>query len=208
MNTNKTMNTQQQAYINGFVKRASEYGLNHNEAIELLKEADSSWLGRYLAAGEVPNSILQNKAVILNQLDPEGKSQNENLFMSSDDYKKQRELAYGHLRNTLKRSTAAGPGKNFLLGGTIGGLLGAGEGALIGGSAYDNPLGGAAVGGLAGGLTLGSLAALGNVIGKMKEKKITDEDIERMQTQQKDHSFSAELMPFRNMIDAYKAGKQ
>jgi hypothetical protein len=34
------MNTQQQqAYINGFVKRASEYGLTHNEAIELLKKA-------------------------------------------------------------------------------------------------------------------------------------------------------------------------
>ena len=33
------MNTQQQAYINGFVKRASEYGINQNEAIELLKSA-------------------------------------------------------------------------------------------------------------------------------------------------------------------------
>jgi hypothetical protein len=33
------MNTQQQAYINGFVKRASEYGLNQNEAIELLKQS-------------------------------------------------------------------------------------------------------------------------------------------------------------------------
>lgn len=31
--------TAQQAYINGFVKRASEYGLNHNEAISLLKSA-------------------------------------------------------------------------------------------------------------------------------------------------------------------------
>ena len=34
------MNTQQQAYIEGFVKRASEYGLNQGEAIELLKQAD------------------------------------------------------------------------------------------------------------------------------------------------------------------------
>jgi len=33
------MNTQQQAYIEGFVKRANDYGLNHNEAIELLKSA-------------------------------------------------------------------------------------------------------------------------------------------------------------------------
>jgi len=33
------MNTQQQAYIEGFVKRASQYGFNYNEAIELLKQA-------------------------------------------------------------------------------------------------------------------------------------------------------------------------
>ena len=33
------MNTQQQAYIEGFVKRASEYGLNRNEAIDLLKHS-------------------------------------------------------------------------------------------------------------------------------------------------------------------------
>ena len=29
----------QQAYINGFVKRASEYGLDQNQAVELLKQA-------------------------------------------------------------------------------------------------------------------------------------------------------------------------
>jgi len=34
------MNTQQ-AYINGFVKRASEYGLNQHQAVELLKQAES-----------------------------------------------------------------------------------------------------------------------------------------------------------------------
>jgi hypothetical protein len=35
------MNTQQQqqAYINGFVKRASEYGISQDKAIELLKQA-------------------------------------------------------------------------------------------------------------------------------------------------------------------------
>lgn len=34
------MNTQEQAYIEGFVKRASQYGFNYNEAISLLKQAD------------------------------------------------------------------------------------------------------------------------------------------------------------------------
>jgi hypothetical protein len=33
------MNTVEQAYINGFVKRASEYGYNEQQAFELLKNA-------------------------------------------------------------------------------------------------------------------------------------------------------------------------
>ena len=33
------MNTQEQAYIEGFVKRASEYGFSYNEAINLLKQS-------------------------------------------------------------------------------------------------------------------------------------------------------------------------
>jgi hypothetical protein len=36
------MNTQEQAYINGFVKRANEHGLDQNEALALLKTAVSS----------------------------------------------------------------------------------------------------------------------------------------------------------------------
>ena len=33
------MNTQEQAYLEGFVKRASEYGFDENEAVNLLKES-------------------------------------------------------------------------------------------------------------------------------------------------------------------------
>jgi hypothetical protein len=33
------MNIQEQAYIEGFVKRAAEYGVDENQAIEMLKEA-------------------------------------------------------------------------------------------------------------------------------------------------------------------------
>lgn len=33
------MNTLQQAFVNGFVKRAAEYGVNEYQAIELLKQA-------------------------------------------------------------------------------------------------------------------------------------------------------------------------
>ena len=33
------MTTQEQAYINGFVKRANQYGFSNSEAIELYKQA-------------------------------------------------------------------------------------------------------------------------------------------------------------------------
>ena len=33
------MNTQKQAYIEGFVKRAAEYGFSENEAVKLLKQS-------------------------------------------------------------------------------------------------------------------------------------------------------------------------
>jgi hypothetical protein len=36
------MNTQEQAYINGFVKRASEYGFSDEQAMELCKQAISA----------------------------------------------------------------------------------------------------------------------------------------------------------------------
>jgi hypothetical protein len=36
------MTTQEQAYIEGFVKRAAEYGFNENEAVNILKEASSN----------------------------------------------------------------------------------------------------------------------------------------------------------------------
>ena len=41
MNTqiNTQMNTQQQAFVNGFVKRASEYGFDRAKALELFKQA-------------------------------------------------------------------------------------------------------------------------------------------------------------------------
>jgi hypothetical protein len=35
------MNTQEQAYLQGFVKRAGEYGFNYEEAIALLKKAET-----------------------------------------------------------------------------------------------------------------------------------------------------------------------
>ena len=44
------MTHQQQAYINGFVKRASQYGFTDHEAVELLKQ--SGVLGDLVNAGK------------------------------------------------------------------------------------------------------------------------------------------------------------
>ena len=52
------MNTQQ-AYINGFVKRAAEYGLGHDEAIGILKNANA--LTRALARGAVKPSTIASR---------------------------------------------------------------------------------------------------------------------------------------------------
>lgn len=49
----------EQAYINGFVKRANEYGLKDNEAIELLKEANAMF--RALARGAVKPATIANR---------------------------------------------------------------------------------------------------------------------------------------------------
>jgi hypothetical protein len=69
------MNTQR-AYINGFVKRASEYGYTNEHAIELLKQA----VGEMPMAGKVkppvkapvkvPNSIKGNANDVANMPSP------------------------------------------------------------------------------------------------------------------------------------------
>lgn len=197
------MNTQEQAYINGFVKRASEYGLTSHEALALLKEAkdrDTSFIGRYLASGEVMPSIMANKALIMKKLDPAGEYQNENLMLSPEMYKKQRELAYDNMRNTMLRSGAGGYGPNAVLGGAVGGLAGAGVGMMQ----NSNPgeiLASAGAGTAAGAL----LGVLNRVINKKKQEIVTDDDIALMKKQQKDHGMLSDLIPFRDVMDAYAA---
>lgn len=191
------MNTEQ-AYIEGFVKRAAEYGFTDKEAIELLKEArDTSFLGRYLASGQVTPSILANKSVIMHKLDPTGKYQDENMFMTPEMYKKQRELAYDHMRNTMLRESAGTYGKNALVGGIMGGLTG----GAIAGLKQESPLIGAGIG--AGGGAL--LGLLGRGLSKAKQKMITDDDIALMKKQQKNHGMLSDLIPFRDVVDAANA---
>ena len=52
------MNTQQQAYIEGFVKRAAEYGLNSNEAVDLLNKIADNKLNTYSLPQENPPTPL------------------------------------------------------------------------------------------------------------------------------------------------------
>ena len=56
------MNTQEQAYINGFVKRAAEYGYSENDATQLAKEAMRGAGAVNLAAG-LKSPILAESAV-------------------------------------------------------------------------------------------------------------------------------------------------
>lgn len=53
------MNTQEQAYINGFVKRANEHGLNSHEALALLKAANSP-----LPVGQSPADTAVREAIM------------------------------------------------------------------------------------------------------------------------------------------------
>ena len=54
----------QQAYINGFIKRANEYGYTDNQAIELLKLGEYQnvdYPGGYINAANIYKDILLNK---------------------------------------------------------------------------------------------------------------------------------------------------
>jgi hypothetical protein len=55
------MNTQQQAYINGFVKRASEYGFKEREALNILKQASPETLT--MSPGAVTAAQAANRPV-------------------------------------------------------------------------------------------------------------------------------------------------
>jgi hypothetical protein len=50
------MNTQEQAYIDGFVKRAAEYGYSPSQALEILKQAEGAL--QTSVPGETPQNLL------------------------------------------------------------------------------------------------------------------------------------------------------
>jgi len=67
------MTQQEQAYIEGFVKRAAEYGFSEVEAINFLKQAagEMPMVGKRKApAPKVPNSIKGNANDIANRPAP------------------------------------------------------------------------------------------------------------------------------------------
>ena len=59
--------TTEQAYIEGFVKRASEYGFNENEAVELLKSAAEDGPFRTQEAANMMASEAKLKALAHNR---------------------------------------------------------------------------------------------------------------------------------------------
>jgi hypothetical protein len=93
------MNTQEQAYIQGFVKRASEYGFNNDEAISLFKQAllDPSLMGKKAPVAKPPM-----KPVV-----PKPPNPNEADMNDIAGYKKAnaRELALEHNKANIPLQT-------------------------------------------------------------------------------------------------------
>ena len=67
------MNTQEQAYINGFLKRASEYGLSEEQAIAIYKQAmvEPSLMGKKtpMKPTTPAKPVLPKKPMIPNEAD-------------------------------------------------------------------------------------------------------------------------------------------
>jgi hypothetical protein len=209
------MNKQAQAYYEGFFEAALDSGMSPSEATELTKQAadNSSFLGRYMASGLVSPSLRADSPYvpleIKRKLDPSGKLQDERLFYTPDEIKKQRQLNYDMIPEQLKRRTAGGLLPNMLIGAGAGGLYAALRHSLVrsalGAQAPSDPAPGyAAAAGIGAGV--GALStALYKLITKHKQNNITPEDIKRMKIQQKDRGYASEFVPFRNVYDAINA---
>lgn len=165
----------------------------------------AGFLGRYLAAGDVPSSIVANKQRIMEQMDPDGSYAQNNLLLNGDMIRRQRELGYDHLRDYEDRASAGGYGANALAGGVVGGALGgaAGLGMMAAGGANGHEALGLGTAGAGIGATLALLARAWQ-----KNKAlhlIGDEDISAMKEQQRDRGFGSEFVPGRDIYDAYHA---
>lgn len=166
---------------------------------------DTSFIGRYLAAKNIDGSIAANKRQILDDIDPDGKMQEEQVLMDEKNYKLQRGKAYDYMPKTLKRQSSGPVWGNAL----VGGLLGAGIGAFRGAARMpDEPGKGALIGTGIGGIAGGIAGAGSRLMHRYEANKITPEDIARMKEQQKDRSFLGEFIPGHDLYDAYKAGRK
>lgn len=187
--------------------------MDHSPAFTrgFIKAAESSFLGRYIAATSVDDAIAANKVRILEQIDPAHKLDTD-LFLTSDMFKKQRQLGYDYVPETLRRRDQGTPLKNALLHGVLGAGVGGMASAVRGGiSVANHPEykeyypwlvgGGAALGGLVGGAS----GALSKLLDRYKHQKVTPEDLARMKEKQKDRSIKHEFMPFGKMWDAAHA---
>jgi hypothetical protein len=141
----------EQAYIEGFVKRAAEYGFNEAEAVQLYKKA---FLGEP-AYKEVPE---------LSEEEVKGMS-----FRDMEDFVEPEEGE--GLMAHLKRN----PGK--YLGGALGGLAGGGLSDTFG----DGPLTGAAVGGTLGAAAGAIPDALLNAIRRSSRRGEAEKHLSNLQ---------------------------
>lgn len=204
------MRNEKKAFQLGFIKAAEEVGATTGRAIDLLKLADegkkqdSSFIGRYLAANNVMDSVLANRTQILEDIDPSGERQEKDIFVLGNQFKKQREKGYDYLPKTLRRHDRGSVLKNILLHGVLGAGTGAAVGYLKAPRYVEMPSSiafGAGVGALAGGAT----GAIHKLFNNYKLNKITPQDIALMREKQKDRGFLSEFVPGRDVWDAATA---
>lgn len=180
----------------------TELNKGTNHLLKMAADPSSSFIGRYLAARNVVPSIMANKRQIMDDIDPNQDIQNNQVMLSSDQYKQQREKAYEYMPQSLKRQSSGPMWKNL----AAGGLLGGGLGAAYGGVLNENDPGlGALVGGGAGALLGASSMGLGRLWNKFEQDTIRPEDIAAMKARQKDRGMLSDLVPFRDVYDAATA---
>jgi len=174
-----------------------------------IKKAESSFLGRYLAARHLPLAAQENHRAVMDKVDPDKKIPADQPVLWGDDYKKYRNAAYDYVIPSTARAASGNTLTSGLWGALSGGILGAGVGGRI--AAHDMKdfdtgalLHGAGLGGAIGAGAGALLGAGNNLFQKWQTTKIKPEDIEEMKTRQKDRGYRSEYLPFRDLYDAAK----
>jgi hypothetical protein len=137
------VNTQEQAYINGFVKRAAEYGIDENQAIELLKTSLAKGELHDLKASVPLNTIFgANPVGVLGSIVKDTITPNDvpSRFLNISVPSLLGAAGGGLLGSGISDMVAADDPKYKLLAALAGGSLGAMTGGYLGTKNFNNKI--------------------------------------------------------------------